>query len=112
MWRIIWALVLLAGPGAAGDWQVLRGEAVRNALAARVLGYAGGETQTFFADGRTLYDASSPSWGRWRVDGDLYCSQWPPADRWDCYGVERNGLDIRFVAVGGSVTVGRYVDLN
>jgi hypothetical protein len=97
---------------AAGDWQVLRGHAVHEALAARVLAYADGSTQNFFADGRTLYESGSASWGRWRVEGDLYCSQWPPAERWDCYGVERNGLDIRFVSPGGSVTEGRYVDLN
>ncbi len=112
MLRIIAMLLLAAWPAAAEDWQVLRGDAVRQALAARVLAYDGGATQNFFADGRTLYDSGSPSWGLWRVDGDLYCSQWPPADRWDCYAVERNGLDIRFVAAGGNTTIGRYIDLN
>lgn len=105
-------LLLLAGPAAAGDWEVLRGEEVRTALAARVLAYPDGAVQNFFQDGRTLWEGGgAPSWGHWRVDGDLYCSQWPPADRWDCYEVERNGIDIRFTSPSGAVTVGRYVDL-
>jgi hypothetical protein len=47
------------------------------------------------------------------VQGDLYCSVWPPSDRWDCHDVARSarGLDIRFTGDDGSVTVGRYVDL-
>jgi hypothetical protein len=47
------------------------------------------------------------------VQGDLYCSVWPPSDRWDCYDIARSarGLDIRFTGDDGSVTVGRYVDL-
>jgi hypothetical protein len=110
MWKVL-AIALLAGPVAAEEWQVLSGAQVRDALAARVLGYADGATQNFFADGRTLYEKGSPSWGRWRVEGDRYCSVWPPSDRWACYGVERRGIDIRFSADGGAQTVGRYVDL-
>lgn len=43
-------------------------------------------TQSFNKNGATTYTSDSgPSPGRWRVDGDRYCSQWPPASRWDCY---------------------------
>lgn len=112
MLKALGVLILLAGPAMAGDWEVLRGDEVRAALAARVLAYPDGATQDFFQDGKTLYESDgTPSWGRWRVEGDQYCSQWPPSDSWACYGVERNGIDIRFTSPGGSVTVGRYVDL-
>jgi hypothetical protein len=111
MIRIL-ALVMLAAPAAAEDWRALTGAEITAALTARVLAYDGA-TQNFFADGRTLYEAGGPSWGAWRVDGDRYCSQWPPRDAWDCYAVEAEarGLDLRFVGKGGEVTVGRYVDL-
>jgi hypothetical protein len=110
------AFALAAAPGqvAAAEWQSLHGEAIAAALSARVLVYPGGATQNFFADGRTLYEAGNgPSWGRWRVDGDRYCSQWPPREAWDCYAVDREarGLDLRFVDKGGDATVGRYIDL-
>ena len=42
--------------------------------------------QSFEKNGVTTYTSESgPSPGRWRVEGDRYCSQWPPASRWDCY---------------------------
>jgi len=94
---------------AAGDG--LTGPQITQALSARVLGYDKGASQTFFADGRTLYETDKPEWGRWRVQGDLYCSQWPPSDRWVCYGVTRDGPDIGFVAGDGSVVTGHHVDV-
>ncbi len=113
MIRMLCAL-LLATPAVAEDWRPLTGPGITAALSARVLGYDGGATQNFFADGRTLYEvAGAPSWGRWRVEGDRYCSQWPPREAWVCYGVEAEaaGLDLRFVGDSGEVTTGRYQDL-
>ena len=101
-------VVLLPTAALAGDG--LSGPQITGALSARTLGYKDGQTQTFFADGRTLYESDKAEWGRWRVDGDQYCSQWPPSDRWSCYGVTRDGQDIGFVAGDGSVAVGRYID--
>lgn len=52
--------------------------------------------QTFYASGRTLYVDVEPSWGRWEVRDDLYCSQWPPQQGWVCYHVavwQRDGAD-------------------
>lgn len=49
-----------------------------------------GETtrQTFESSGLTHYDdGRRPTVGRWRVQGDSYCSTWPPGDGWRCYGV-------------------------
>lgn len=111
---ILAVCLAVAGPVLAGEgWTVLTGADIGAALTARHLAYEGGATQQFNADGSTDYDSGSVSHGRWRVEGDLYCSVWPPSDRWACYGVERSadGLDLRFVAGDGSVTVGRYDDL-
>jgi hypothetical protein len=103
-------LVCLSCPAAAEDWIALTGPEITQALTARVLGYPDGTLQDFKDGGQTIAGAAT---GRWTVQGDLYCSVWPPSDRWDCYDVARSarGLDIRFTGDDGSVTVGRYVDL-
>lgn len=114
MRRII-AAALLALPTAAPaeDWQPLSGDGITRALAARVLQYDGGQVQNFFSDGRTLHEAGArSSWGRWWVEGDRYCSTWPPNDTPDCCLVAARGLEIRFTAASGEVAIGRYVDLN
>jgi hypothetical protein len=102
----IW--LLCPAPATAEAWERLDGPGITAALAARVLGYPDGTLQDFFADGRTLYGDSS---GRWEVRGDRYCSVWPPSDRWTCYRVDRDRLDIRFTDDAGNALVGRYVDL-
>ena len=47
--------------------------------------------QFFNHNGETPYidEAGAKTFGRWLVRGDTYCSQWPPSDRYVCYGVER-----------------------
>ncbi len=104
--------VCLVSPARAEDWRVLDSAGITTALAARVLRYEDGSTQNFFTDGRTLYEAGGDeAWGKWWVKGDQYCSTWPPSDVAACYGVEAQGLDLRFIGKGGEVTMGRYVDL-
>ncbi len=105
-----WILLAAVMPGLAmaDGWQVLTGPEIAAALSARVVTYDSDHRQEFMADGRTLYDDSR---GYWRVEGDRYCSQWPPSDRWSCYSVSVNGVDVRFVADDLSVTTGRYADL-
>ena len=104
------ALAVWPVGASAEDWARLAGPDIRAALTARVLGFADGTTQEFRADGTTLAGSGE---GRWRVDGDRYCSAWPPAEAWACYDVEREagGLDLRFTSDDGSVSVGRYTDL-
>lgn len=98
------------GLAVAEEWVRLNGPGIEAALTARVLAYPDGTMQDFHAGGRTLAGRAE---GRWRVDGDLYCSTWPPSESWACYEVEREarGLDIRFTGEDGAVTVGRYNDL-
>jgi hypothetical protein len=102
-------MALLPGMTMAEDWRALKGPEIPTALVARDVIYADGKRQSFKADGATFYGDTI---GRWRVDGDSYCSVWPPSDRWACYGVEVMGQDIRFVGADGSATEGQYVDPN
>ena len=106
-------LIALARPAlAADDWAVLKGEEVRAALAGHVLTYADGATQSFGTQGDTVYDGGRRQPGNWRIEGDRYCSVWPPSDLWACYGLERSsdGRSLRFTASDGSTTEGRYAD--
>ena len=103
--------VLLLMPVQTGA-ETLTGAQIAEALTARVLQYDDGARQEFKEDGRTLYETDKPEWGHWRVQGEQYCSQWPPSDRWTCYGITGDGQQVGFVAGNGSVTVGRYIDLN
>ncbi len=90
--RLISAMTIaLASFGVAANAQErpLTGEEIRAALAGKsVTGERRGKSwsQSFDESGATTYVSDGrPSPGRWRVDGDRYCSQWPPASRWDCY---------------------------
>ena len=112
MFRWVLILGMLAGPAVAEEWRVLDGAGIAAALTARVLGYQDGALQDFKADGVTIFDAGRARFGRWAVRGDQYCSVWPPSEIWACYDVEAMGLDVRFIARDGSVTEGRYIDLN
>ncbi len=50
----------------------------------------------------TLYVVDGQqSQGFWRVEGDKYCSQWPPHDQWDCYDITQDGKTIAFLSVAG-----------
>lgn len=99
-----------SGLAVAEAWARLDGPGIEAALTARVLAYPDGTMQDFHAGGRTIAGMGE---GRWKVDGDRYCSAWPPSERWACYKVEREarGLDLRFTGEDGAVTVGRYNDL-
>lgn len=97
---------------AAGDtfiWTALTGEEVQQALTGRKLQYDIA-WQEFRASGRTLYNAGADSWGYWRVQGDQYCSQWPPSDLWACYDMVRSGDRVRFIGTGGDITEAVYAD--
>ncbi len=113
-WVLAGIVALAAGPAAAEDWRMLTGPEITQALAARLVVYETGARQDFMAGGLTTYEKQgSVSSGAWRVEGDRYCSQWPPRDAWACYdvAVSADGLDVRFTGAGTDVSVGRYGDL-
>ena len=108
---VLLLVALTARPAAAGsdDWVRMSGPEIGELLTDRSARYESA-SQHFYASGRTLYDAGRPSWGYWRVEGDEYCSQWPPGDLWDCYSVDRGKGDmIRFVARDGSTSEGQML---
>ena len=115
--RRIAAIVLMILPmfapvmgHADGLWLQLNGPRIRIALEERKLQYKSAN-QTFYASGKTLYNQGGrPSWGCWRVQGDQYCSQWPPNDLWACFDVLARGNDIRFVGLHDDITDGTYAD--
>jgi hypothetical protein len=105
MRSLICALVL-AGSAAMAD-DTLDGAEIAALLTGHKVVYADGATQLFQADGGTVYDNGKPSTGRWTVQGDRYCSVWPPSDRWGCYDVTQGARGVGFVADDGSVTLGQ-----
>ena len=110
MSRFALMMTVLAGPAVAEPWDVLDGDGVRAALAGRTVIYADA-IQDFRASGRTLYVfGGRDSWGYWRVQGDQYCSQWPPSDLWACYDLAVSGDRVRFIGTGDDITDGVYGD--
>jgi len=107
---LVLALSILGTGNAAlaEAWQRLDGPGIASALTGRSLIYEGGETQDFHADGTTLY---GDEFGKWRVQGDQYCSTWPPRESWTCYAMEQSGPKLRFIGEVGNATVGTYNDL-
>lgn len=101
-------LTLAAGPAAA-DWTRLTTEEIAAALADRDVTYENDAWQRFLPSGRTIYRWGETSWGYWRAEADHYCSQWPPAQPWECYHVEVDGQGgIRFTDDYGNVSTGVF----
>jgi hypothetical protein len=109
MLRVIAASIMLPGAALAQDWQPMTGSQITAALTDRDLVYENA-TQRFYTSGRTLYNAGRDSWGYWAVRGDQYCSQWPPADGWDCYDMAALGSAVRFIGEDSSTTDGVFAE--
>jgi len=113
MRAIVMALAFCVGPAAAEDWAPLAGDDLRAALTARTVAHSDGTFQGWFADGTTLCETDPPRWGRWWVEGDLYCSEWPGVRARRCGTMSRStrGLDLRLALPDGTFQTSRYVDL-
>ncbi len=111
MRRLAFLLLLFCAGSALAEqgWHPLTGEEIRTALTDQRLNYASA-WQEFRASGRSLYNAGQDSWGYWRVEGDKYCSLWPPSDIWACYTMARRGEHLRFVGEAGDVSEATYAD--
>jgi hypothetical protein len=102
----VFTVILIgATPAWAADWSPMTGAQIADALTGQTVVYSNAR-QTFLGSGRTEYTEDRPSTGYWRVEGDQYCSQWPPSDLWECYDMARDGDQIRFIARDGSKTDG------
>lgn len=116
MRQLVLVLGLIAAAGAVfaeEAWRKLGADELNKALAARTVAYENGASQTFDIAGSTGYDSGTFSAGKWKIDGNRYCSVWPPSEKWACYDVElsADGLGLKFIADDGSETIGQYVDL-
>jgi hypothetical protein len=63
----------------------------------------------------SYWEGNNGSFGRWRVEGNEYCSQWPPAEFWVCYkvAITNHGdgqKQITWIASDGTRYVGRLED--
>ena len=105
---LICAAVTVGLPTFADEaWVPMTGADIRVALTGRAVTYASA-WQAFQVSGRTVYNAASDSWGYWRIEGDQYCSQWPPSDLWACYDMARRGERLRFIGASGDATDATY----
>lgn len=72
------------------------------------VGIAKETRQKFWDDGQTEYEERGHySFGRWWVDGDRYCSTWPPSEAVSCYQVHRKDDDLIWVPRIGDPIVDR-----
>ena len=110
--RVFWMAALVAMvalPGWAGPKGMLSGPDITAALGGKTLTYADGSRQKFAEDGATIFNNGTESTGHWQVQGDQYCSVWPPSDHWACYDVAKtDDGGISFAAGDGSASVGHY----
>jgi hypothetical protein len=62
-------------------------------------------SQIFQKSGATFYNTGGgQSQGSWKVEGDQYCSVWPPNPTWACYNVARDGDKVTFITNSGKRT--------
>ncbi len=104
MMRILLGLVILLGVTGlvlAEETKLSAGQ-IAAALSDKTLHGEGEIEQIFQKGGMTIYTADgNVSQGLWKVDGDAYCSQWPPNETWSCYDVMQDGSKITFVSKSG-----------
>jgi hypothetical protein len=102
MKRILLMIVLMATPSHAEEHK-LSGAEIAAILTDKVLSAKTDTTQIFQKSGVTFFSENgSQSQGFWKVDGDKYCSQWPPNTAWPCYDVLQDGSKITFVSASGN----------
>ena len=102
---LTWFGAILAAHPAQAAEQKLNGAQIVAVLSdAVVVGAEEGATteQIFQKSGLTLYtENGAQSQGNWKVEGDQYCSVWPPSEYWACYDVLQDGDLVIFVPKSG-----------
>ncbi len=103
--RLAILVIVFSFSEAGAEAVKLSGTAITSLLTDKTLYGEKDTSQLFLANGATFYAASGGQQsGSWRVDGDTYCSQWPPNPSWACYVVLRDGDIVLFVSAGGNVS--------
>jgi len=96
-------VAIFCAPAMAAEKE-LSGEEITNLLPV-IIATGKNSRQTFKKSGATTYwDNGRETAGRWRVQNNLYCSQWPPSDAWACYRVMTDSSQKSLVWVGMSGT--------
>ena len=82
----------------------LSGTEIQLILSDKIL-YSKDVEQIFQKSGVTFYiSGGNQSQGNWKIEGDKYCSQWPPNQAWACYDITRDGKKITFISKDGNRT--------
>jgi hypothetical protein len=103
MKKILLASMLFIIPVAAAETK-LSGAEMQSILNDKIL-YGKDAEQIFQKSGVTFYSAGgNQSQGYWKIDGEKYCSQWPPNEAWACYDITQDGNKITFVSKDGNRT--------
>ena len=98
------SFVLLIASGASAAELKLSGAEIQAILNDKIL-YAKDIEQIFQKSGVTFYaSGGNQSQGNWKIEGDKYCSQWPPNQSWACYDITQDGNKIAFIAKDGKRT--------
>jgi hypothetical protein len=103
MIRILLASLLMMCAAHAAETKLTSAE-MQNILSDKIL-YGKNVEQIFQKSGVTFYSAGgNQSQGNWKIDGEKYCSQWPPNQAWACYDIMQDGNKITFIAKDGNRT--------
>jgi hypothetical protein len=103
MKKLLLISLLLVSPAIAAEMK-LTGAEMQAILYDKIL-YGKDVEQIFQKSGATFYSAGgSQSQGNWKIDGEKYCSQWPPNEAWACYDITQDGNKITFISKDGNRT--------
>ena len=101
MQKILLASLLFVSTAQAAEVK-LNGAEIQTTINDKIL-YARDAEQIFQKSGVAFYSAGgNQSQGNWKIEGDKYCSQWPPNQAWACYDIMRDGNMITFVSKDGN----------
>lgn len=98
------SVILIIAPGASVAELKLSGAEIQAILSDKII-YGKDIEQIFQKSGTTFYSSGGgQSQGNWKVEGDQYCSQWPPNQAWACYDMTKDGNKIAFISKDGQRT--------
>ncbi|MBC8036687.1 MAG: hypothetical protein H7X89_05670 [Rhizobiales bacterium] len=116
LWTGAFALALAGlSTMALAEERKLTGDEIKAALSdKKVAGTTengAGWTQSFKANGDTLYQlvGTEAQNGAWEVQGERFCSQWPPDPAWVCYDVTGENDRVTFISDTGKTWPGKVL---
>ena len=99
---LVCSTLAVSTSSASAEEKKLTGPEITAVLTDKILTAKTDTTQIFQKSGVTFYSENGgQSQGFWKVEGDKYCSQWPPNQSWPCYDILQDGTKITFVSESG-----------